>query len=112
MFANAMQSNLTVGTVLDGSISADVIAVCVGADYESHPARVNPKLNELSLCFFKVANIPRINENGLPRAIDKVVAIQVSALNEKEIVHDFDSFHYCTQHLSVLTFRLVSPDGS
>jgi hypothetical protein len=92
-----MQGDLTVGSILDGSISADVIAVCVGADYKSHPARVNPKAEQLSLCFCKVANITRINENGLFGAIDKVVAIQVSTLDEKEIAHDFYSFHYCTQ---------------
>jgi hypothetical protein len=35
-----------------------------------------------------------------------------AALNEKEIVHDFGSFHYCIHYLSFLAFRLVSPDGS
>jgi hypothetical protein len=55
MFANAMESDLKVGAILDDSIPADVIAVCVGTDYKRHPAWINPKAEELSLCFFKVA---------------------------------------------------------
>jgi hypothetical protein len=83
ILANAMEGDLAAGTILDDSVPTDVITVGVGADDKPYLGWIYPKATESSLCFFEVGEIACVDENGLLGTIDKVVTIQVSALDEE-----------------------------
>jgi len=88
-----MQGDITPGSFLDDLVSPHMIGMTMGGDNQSYICNGNAKAFYQLSRQIKVGNIPRVYKDGVFRAIDKVVSVQIASFDKKQVLHYFYGCH-------------------
>ena len=71
-----------------------MVAVAVSVDNECRASEINSKPFDQLFSCPEVSDIGSVNEDGLFGPVNEMIRIQISSLNEKQILHDFKQFSF------------------
>jgi len=88
VFADPVQRNFAARKLLDAAIAADVVAVAMRTDNQADTSKVDADFADDPLGLIKMRKIGGVDQRRPVAAEDKMVGVQVAALNKKQIRQD------------------------
>jgi len=110
-----MLDNIAAGHFLNGMVTADVVAMAVGCNNQLRILQVYAKAVNQQSGVFEVGDVTRIDQDGIIGTEDKVIGVEVSPFNKKQIgylmhypVPPYDQIAYRDHHASKEDFPITN----